>query len=227
MNKINELLLTYQDKNFKNFNNKIINTNYPMIGVKTPYLKKIAKDNIRNYKEYFKLPHSYYEEYMIHGFMLGYLNLPFDELIKYIDEYIDMINCWSMVDSIVSNLKIFKKNVDNVFVIAKEYIKSKKEFRVRFGYCILLVYFINYKNEKYIDEIIELCNKPQEKYYVQMMIAWLLSVFYIKFKEKGISFIKDNKLDNFTHNKTISKICDSYRVTKEEKELLKSLRRAL
>ena len=210
---------------YKKFSEKIINTNYSMIGIKTETLKKIAKQNINNYKEYFKDNHLYYEEYMIHGFMLGYLKIPFNELFVYIEEYINYVDCWSMVDSIVSNLKIIKKHKDETFVIAKKYISSNDEFRIRFGYCILLSYYINTGDENKINEILTLCNKKHSLYYVQMMVAWLLSVAYVKFKEKVLNFLKDNNLDDFTYNKTISKICDSLRVNKEEKIFLKEMRR--
>ena len=224
MNKIREQLFNLKNDEYKNFNSKIINTQYPIIGVKTDILKRIAKENLVNYKNYFNEKHKYYEEFMIHGLMLGYLKLPIDELIYLLDQYIDMINCWSMVDSIVSNLKIFKKNLDLIFELSKQYIKSDDEFRVRFGYCILLCYFINSNNDKYNQEIINLCNKKHSKYYIQMMVAWLLSVYYIKYPEKGFEFLKDNKLDDFTHNKTISKICDSFRIM-DDKTLIKKLRR--
>ena len=131
-----------------------------------------------------------------------------------------------MVDSIVSNLKIFNKYEREVFELAKSYLKSDKEFKVRFGYCIFLSYYINKSKEEYIDEILTLCNKNHDLYYIQMMVAWLLSFSYIKFKEKTFSFLLYSNLDNFTFNKIISKICDSFRVTKEEKEKLKKLRRA-
>ena len=187
-----EQLLNLQSIDFKIFSEKIINTKYPIIGVKTDVLKKLAKDNINNYKSYFKETHTYYEEYMIHGFMLGYLKIPIDELLIYLDEYIDYINCWSMVDSIVSNLKIIKKHIPRFFDISKKYINSKNEFKVRFGYCILLTYFINANKNEYLDEILDLCNKHHEKYYIQMMVAWLISVAYVKFKEEVLQFLMTN-----------------------------------
>lgn len=225
MNLILEQLLTLSNDNFKDFNKKIINTNYEMIGVRTDYLKKLAKDNINIYQDYFNQKHQYYEEYMIHGFMLGYLKMPISELKYYIDDYINYINCWSMVDQIVSNLKILKNDLKNSFQIAQEYINSNQLFKIRFGYCILLTYFVNQNKEEYLDEILKLCNKKHNEYYIQMMVAWLLSVVYVKFKEKALLFINDCQLDDFTFNKTISKICDSYRIPKEEKIILKNMRR--
>lgn len=214
-----------KDNTYRDFHKKIVNTKYEVLGVKTEKLKKISKENIDKYEQYFNQKHCYYEEFMIHGFMLGYLKLPMNVLKPYIDDYISYIDCWGMVDSIVSNLKIYKKDLINSFEIAKEYINSNETFKVRFGYCILLTYFVNQKEEDYIDEIIMLCNKKHNEFYIQMVVAWLLSVVYVKFKEKALIYIRNNKLDNFTFNKMISKICDSYRVSKDEKEKLKLQRR--
>lgn len=225
MNTIRNQLLNLSNEKYKNFSEKIINTNYKIIGVKTDILKRFAKDNINNYQEYFSEKHIYYEEYMIHGFMLGYLKLPYEEVMKYVSDYIEYIDCWSMVDSIVSNLKIINKNIEKAFITAKEYINTNSIFRVRFGYCILLSYFINYSRKEYLGQIIKLCDKSHKDYYIQMMVAWLLSVTYVKFKDETLLYMKDNKLDIFTYNKTISKICDSYRVSKQEKIKLKEMRR--
>lgn len=225
MNLILEQLLDLSDEQFKSFNKKIINTNYDMIGVRTDALKKIAKKNIDIYRDYFKQKHQYYEEYMIHGFMLGYLKLPISELKHYLDYYINYIDCWSMVDQVVSNMKILKRDLVNTFEIADEYINSNQLFRIRFGYCILLTFFVNPEKTEYIDEILMLCNKKHNDYYIQMMVAWLLSVVYVKFKEKALLFINDCQLDDFTFNKTINKICDSNRIKKEEKIMLKEMRR--
>lgn len=225
MSVIREQLKNLKNEDFKKFSEKIINTNYEIIGVKTEVLKKIAKGNIENFENYFKEKHIYYEEYMIHGFMLGYLKVPLEKLITYIDEYITMIDNWAMVDSIVSNLKIFKKHEAEVFELAKSYIKSNEEFKIRFGYCILLSYYINTMKDSYIDEILTLCNKKHNVYYVQMMVAWLLSFAYIKYREKTLKLLVKNNLDDFTYNKTISKICDSYRIEQDEKQYLKQLRR--
>jgi len=222
---VREKLLILKNNQMKNFSEKIINTKYPILGVKTEALKKLAKQNIDHYKKYIKKQHLYYEEYLIHGFMLGYLKLPLNELINYINDYIKLIDNWAMVDSIVSNLKIFKKYKQEAFLLAKQYINSQNEFEIRFGYCILLSYYICTLEKQYLDEILCICNKKHETYYVQKMVAWLLSVSYIKFKEETVLFLYNNKLDNFTYNKTISKICDSHRVSQEDKEQLKKLRR--
>ena len=84
---------------------------------------------------------------------------------------------------------------------------------------------INTNDKPYLNDILNLCNKEHHEYYVQMMVAWLLSVAYVYFKDEVLKLLINNQLDNFTYNKTLSKICDSYRITKEEKQIIKSMRR--
>ena len=162
---------------------------------------------------------------MIHGMMIGYLKKDFDLIIQLIDDYIKLINSWALCDSVVSNLKIINKNYKNYYNKIIEYANSESEFTSRFGYCVLLCYYINKERKEYLNDILSLCNKEHEKYYVQMMVAWLLSVVYIKIKDEALRFLNNCKLDDFTFNKTISKICDSYRVSKQEKDELKKIRR--
>ena len=109
MHNIRLQLENIQNEKLKQFNERIVNTKYKVLGIKLDVLKRIAKENINLYEDYFKQNHIYYEEYMIHGFMLGYLKKPFGELIPYINDYIKLIDNWAMVDSIVSNLKILNK----------------------------------------------------------------------------------------------------------------------
>lgn len=223
---IQQQLLTYKtEESYKKFSEKIINSNYPLLGLRTDIIKKIAKENVDKYQDYFLEEHYYYEEYMIHGMMIGYLKKDFDLIIQLIDDYIKLINSWALCDSVVSNLKIINKNYKNYYNKIIEYANSESEFTSRFGYCVLLCYYINKERKEYLNDILSLCNKEHEKYYVQMMVAWLLSVVYIKFKDEALRFLNNCKLDDFTFNKTISKICDSYRVSKQEKDELKKIRR--
>ena len=218
-------LYSLQDLKYKEFHGKLI-TSDKLIGVRTPELKRIAKIIARsNYKEFFKEnKHELYEENMVHGLVLGYLKLKFDELKPYVDEFIPYIDNWAVCDGTVANLKVYKKNKtkDIVFNEIKKYISNDNHWINRFGYVLLLEYFIE---EKYIDEIFKLCENYKDEYYIKMAIAWLISMCYIKFKGRTLTFLKKNKLDTWTHNKAIQKIIESYRVTDEDKNLLRGLKR--
>lgn len=221
---LNELY-SLQDLKYKEFHSKLIISD-KLIGVRTPELKRIAKVIARsNYLEFFKNnKHELYEENMVHGLVLGYLKLEFDDLKPLVDSFIPHIDNWAVCDATVANLKVYKKNItkDKVFNEIKNYLNSDNPWINRFGYVMLLEYFIE---EKYIEEIFELCENYKDHYYVKMAIAWLISECYIKHKGRTLTFLKKNKLDTWTHNKTIQKIIESLRVTKEDKVLLRSLKR--
>ncbi len=218
-------LYSLQDLKYKDFQSKLIISD-KLIGVRTPELKRIAKVIARsNYKEFFKENrHELYEENMVHGLVLGYLKLDFNELKPFVDEFIPYIDNWAVCDMTVANLKVYKKNKtkDIVFNEIKNYLKNDNPWINRFGYILLLEYFIE---EKYMDEIFELCENYKDHYYVKMAIAWLISMCYIKYKGRTITFLKKNKLDVWTHNKAIQKIIDSYRVENMDKVILRGLKR--
>lgn len=221
---LNELY-SLKDLKYKEFNSKIVCADN-IIGVRTPELKKIAKTIAKgDYISFFKEnKHKYYEETLVHGLVLGYLSLDFVELKYYIDDFLPYINNWAICDMTVSNLKIFSKTKckDVLFKEIKKYIKDNNPWINRFGYVLLLDYFIE---DKYIDEIFELCKNYKDHYYVKMGIAWLISVCFIKQKEKTLKFLESNKLDDWTYNKAIQKIIESNRVVDIDKKMLRGMKR--
>lgn len=222
-NKFIDYLFTLEDLKYKEFHSKIILSDN-LIGIKTPILKMIAKNICKgDYKTFIKLnKHIYYEETIIHGLIIGYLK-DFKEIIDLLDEFIPYVNNWAINDIVCANMKIFKKNQEEGFNIIKKYIKTNNPFQIRIGIVLLLDFYIN---DKYIDEIFKIVNNiKNDNYYVKMANAWLLSICYIKYKEKTYEFLLNNNLDKFTFNKTISKICDSKRVDIKDKELLKKIRK--
>ncbi len=218
-------LYSLEDLKYKAFQSKIILSN-DLIGVRTSHLKKIAKRiSKENYLEFFRLNrHKLYEENLIHGLVLGYLKLDFDELKPLLNDFFPYIKNWAICDLTCSNLKIFKiKNIkETCFREIKKYIKMKNPWVNRFGYVLLLNYFVE---DNYIDRIFELCNDYENEYYVKMSIAWLISVCYIKYKEKTLAYLKSSNLDNWTYNKAIQKIIESNRIGSDEKLTLKRMRK--
>ena len=188
-----------------------------------PILKDIAKKISINYKSFINInKHIYYEETMIHGLILGYLK-DFNEVTYLLDDFLPYINNWGICDSVCSNLKIFKYNKEAGFKLINKYLKSNKPFYIRFALVLLLNYYID---DSYIDKIFKISNSiKNNNYYVSMANAWMLSICYIKYKEKTYNFLLNNNLDKFTFNKTISKICDSYRIDKLDKKELRKLRK--
>ena len=133
-----------------------------------------------------------------------------DDFLKYIDN-------WATCDIVCSNTKKLKK-INNI----QKYINSNNPWIIRFGLVTLLNYFIEKDNLSYIFNI---CTKINiDHYYVKMAISWLLSCCYIKYPKETFFFLKKRKLDKFTHNKTISKICDSKKVDNDCKKNIKLLK---
>ena len=219
-----EYLFSYQDTKYRDFNQKIVNTTSPIIGIRSPIIKSIAKKIDQNeITSFIALLHNkYYEETLLEGLVISRIkdNQLFNE---YLDKFIYKINNWAVCDMCISNMKQLRKD-EKYFKLAKKYIKSNQEFITRVGYIIMMDHFMD---DKHIDEILNILNKekPSNYYYVNMAKAWLISVCYVKYRDKSLSFIKNNELDEFTHNKAIQKIIESYRVSTEDKTYLKTLKK--
>jgi len=222
-NEIISYLKSLSDQKYLEFNKKIVNAPSKMLGIRTPVLRKFAKDISKNDPISFLniLEHNYFEESILEGFVISHFK-DMDLFDKYLKLFIPKINNWATCDMCISSMKQMKNN-EKYFNLAKELIKSKKEFEVRTGYIIMLFHFLD---EKHIDTILDILNKEKSSdyYYVSMAKAWLISVCFVKFKDKTLEFIKNNTLDTFTHNKAIQKIIESYRVDEKDKEYLKILK---
>ncbi len=213
-----------QDLKYRDFHKSLLNADVNLIGIRTPKLKKIAKEiSLGNYDNFIKLnTHKYYEETIIHALVISNLK-DINIVINYIDNFLNYIDNWATCDILCGSLKIVNKNKEIFFNYIKNKIKDPNPWIKRFCFVLLLDYLLE---DKYIKEIFNLTNKYNTKdYYVNMAIAWLISIAYIKNKNATINYLKNNKLDNFTHNKAIQKIRESTRITLEDKELIKNLRR--
>lgn len=163
------------------------------------------------------------EETMLQGMTLGYVKSDFTGIRPYLDAFLPKIKNWSVCDSTCVSLKIARKEPEAVLEYLLPYLRSDEEFFIRFGVVMLLDHFIM---EDYIDLVLEEMDKiHQDAYYVKMAVAWNLSVCFVKFRDKTLSYLRTNHLDDWTYNKTIQKIRESYRVTKEDKEMLLKMKR--
>lgn len=225
MEDIRSKLFELQDLKYKEFHSGLCPNVDNIIGVRVPKLREIAKEiSKKDYDEFLKnVKDEYYEELVLHGLVIGYSKISIEDTFKYLKEFVPKINSWAVCDTTCSNLKITKKYMKEMWNFLEQYINSNKEYEIRFA---LVMYLNYYLTEEYIDEILKRIDKIANKeYYVQMAIAWLISFAYIKQKEKTEKYIKNNKLDKFTLNKAIQKICESYRVTEQEKEYLKKYKK--
>ena len=219
-NKFIEYLFSLKDDEYQKFNQKIVKTDN-IIGIRLPILKNIAKIIAKNdYLSFIKNnKHQYSEEIMLHGLVITYLKIDFNESIKLFDEYIKYIDSWATCDSVVMNYKVVSKNLDICLIKIKEYLKSDKPFIKRVG-IVLLFYYLN---DDYIDEVLKLINSVKsDDYYVKMANAWLISICLVKYYDKTVKFLKSCQLDDWTYNKALQKAIESYRI--KDKETLRKMK---
>ena len=223
-NKLINYLNNIGEEKYKDFNSKLVLTKYKMYGIKVPILrdiaKKISKTNIISFLDIVKS--NSYEEVMIEGLVISYIK-EVDLCIKYFNKFINKIDNWAICDTCISFMKIVNKYKELFLKQLKKYIESTNEYVVRVGVVLLLNYYIE---DSYIDLVFDIIDSiNREDYYINMAIAWLVSVCFVKYRNKTFKYLNDNKLNRFTYNKSIQKIIESYRVSLEDKEILRSMKR--
>ena len=154
--KIEKRLFELQDKKYKEFHGTLCNTcKYEIIGVRVPELRKLAKeiikDDFRSFLEDKQI--NYYEDAMLKGIIIGTAKLSFNEICKYLKEFIPIIDNWAVCDITCSSLKVTKKHMDEMWKFLYPYAKSKKEYEIRFAVVMYLSYYID---KKYLKEIFEI-----------------------------------------------------------------------
>ena len=225
--KIRKDLLDLADKKYKEFHSSLCPGTDNIIGVRVPilrnYAKKLSKqENIKEYIFFNKT--KYYEEVMLQGMLIGLIkNIDIKEILTMLENFISKIDNWAVCDICCAGLKIVNKNKETVWTFIQKYLKSKKEFELRFAIVMILDYFID---EKHINEGLKIFdNIKHDGYYVKMAIAWAISVAFVKFPKITMTYLKNNNLDDWTYNKALQKICESLRVTKETKKAIKAMKR--
>ena len=218
-NKIVSDLLNMRDEKFATFNASLIPTTKNIIGVRTPDLRKYAKTIKSDEKFLSQLPHKYFEENQIHAFILSDIR-DFDRCITMVDSFLPYIDNWATCDQLIP--KIFAKNTDKLLSWIKKWIKSKHVYTVRFAVGTLMRFYLNDNfKPSYSDMIIKI---NSDEYYINMMRAWYFATALAKNWDDIIPIIKNKKIDTWTHNKTIQKAIESYRITSEQKQFLTKLK---
>lgn len=222
---IREELINLADEKYKKFHSNLCPGVENILGVRLPILRKLSKDlSKNNYKDYLDNDSvKYYEEIMVEGLIIGYIKTDNETRFKYIRNFVPKINNWAVCDSFCNNLKFTKKSMSEVWDFILPYTSSKNEFDVRFAVVMMLNFYIV---DDYIDNVLSVLNDiHHDGYYVKMAVAWAVSFAYIHFPDKTLSFLKNNNLDNFTYNKSLQKIIESNRVSKEYKDLMRSMKK--
>lgn len=198
-----------------------------VIGIRTPILKKIAKEISKgDWRKFINLSiNDIYEEKVLKGLVLSYVKEEFSIIETFLLKfYYNYVDSWAICDIVVGNLKIIKKNKDEHFYLLKNFHNSENPWIVRIGLVTLLSYYIE---EDYLDDIFKICLEVKsQEYYVKMALAWLISILFIKERDKTLEFLKNNReiIDSWTYNKALQKIVESFRVSLEDKELMKKMK---
>ena len=227
MNIILKRIYEMCDREYKEFQQLLIPSVFPeaVLGLRSPRAMKIAKE-FTGTKEgdlfLATLPHKYYDENVVHAYMLGIIKEDFDAKKKRISSFLPYVDNWAVCDGLCAHLKSFFKDKEKAFPFVLECISSNEEYTKRFGLVTLTCYYIQ---PEYIDRIIEIAiSQKSEDYYVNMAIAWLLSICLVKEYEKTITVFQNPVLPKFVHNKSIQKAIESHQIDREKKEYLRGLK---
>ena len=219
-----EELCKVRDNKYKEFQSALVPniSKDTILGVRTPEMRKIAKDmfNTDEGKKFLKkLPHKYYEENLVHFFMIAMIK-DFDECVKETECSLPYIDCWPVCDQ--SSPKAFKKKHDELLPLIKKWIDSDHVYTSRFGMRMLMNEFLG---EDFKPEYLTwVASKKGEDYYLKMMVAWYFATALAKQYDATIPFFEKHILDDWCHKKAIQKAIESFRVSDEHKEYLKTLR---
>ena len=225
--KIRRELLALADPKYKEFHSSLCPGTDNIIGVRTPILRNCAKklSKQENFKEYISFDKTiYYEEVMLQGMLIGLIkDTDIKEILSIIKDFVPKVDNWAVCDIFCSGLKTVNKNKETVWQFIQKYLKSKKEFELRFATVMMLDYFTD---EKYINEVLNILdNIKHDGYYVKMAVAWTVSVAFVKYPKITMKYLEKNNLDDWTYNKALQKICESFRVSKQTKEKIKRMKR--
>ncbi|MBO7503110.1 MAG: DNA alkylation repair protein [Clostridia bacterium] len=217
-------LIEVRDPEYRDFQAKLV-PNIPaetILGVRTPDMRRIAKEVFASGKaeEFLKdLPHRYYEENLIHFFVLAMIK-DFDECVKGVEAFLPYVDCWPASDQ--ATPKAFTKNHERLLPYIRKWVASDHVYTARFGIRMLMNEFLG---EDFREEFPELvASKKGDDYYLKMMIAWYFATALAKRYDETVKYFEERRLEEWVHRKAIQKALESFRVTEEHKEYLKSLR---
>lgn len=209
-----------------------------ILGVRVPILRDYAKKLAKEYEIHDLLTYidnEYYEEIMLQGMLIGLENdkdknkvknkdiRNIKHILKDIEKFVPKIDNWAACDGFCTGLKITKKHKKEMWDFLQKYVTSDKEFEIRFGIVMILDYYIT---EEYLEKDFSIFDDiKSDRYYVQMAVAWAISICLIKFYDKTIEYLKHAKIDKFTYNKALQKAIESYRISDEQKAELRKMKK--
>ena len=221
---IQQELFALQDLSYRDFHAKLMPTvdKAKVIGVRTPKLRAFAKEfgKTEEAKEFLKvLPHQYYEENNLHGLLIEQIK-DYPTLIRELNRFLPCIDNWATCDLLT--VRVVKKHLDTFTEEVERWLASDHTYTIRFGIGMLMRYYLEeHFSLEYPEKVAKIRSK---EYYVNMMRAWYFATALAKQYEAIFPFLEEKRLDAWTHNKTIQKAIESYRITQEQKAYLRTLR---
>jgi 3-methyladenine DNA glycosylase AlkD len=221
---IRRRLFDLQDTQYKTFSSKLMPTVDPdtVIGVRTPDIRKLAKEYSKQPEaiKYLKiLPHKYYEENNLHGFLIETIK-DYESAMNAVEAFLPYVDNWATCD--LMSPKVFKKHLPELFEKIKIWLKSEHTYTMRFGIGMLMGFYLD---DHFQPDMLELvAGVHSQEYYINMMIAWYFATALAKQYDAALPYIQKQHLDKWTHNKTIQKAIESYRISDEAKEYLRTLK---
>jgi hypothetical protein len=221
---VRQELFELQDLKYRDFHAKLIPTmeKEKIIGVRTPALRGFAKKFGKTEESKLfikKLPHQYYEENNLHGLLIEQIK-DYDECLVELKRFLPYIDNWATCDLLA--LRLVKKHLDVFIKEIYKFMESEHTYIIRFGISMLMKYYLEDEfNIEYPDKVADI---RSEEYYVNMMRAWYFATALAKQYEQIIPFVEKKRLDVWTHNKTIQKAIESYRIMDEQKTYLRTLK---
>jgi 3-methyladenine DNA glycosylase AlkD len=216
-------LYELQDEQYREFQSSLIPTKdrASIIGVRTPVLKKLAKELKGETGAAFMkdLPHRYFEEDQLHAFLIADIK-DYDTCIEELERFLPYVDNWATCDQM--NPRVLRKQPEKLMEKILTWLKSGKTYSIRFAIKLLMNFYLD---ERFEENQLELAAQiSSQEYYVQMMIAWYFATALAKQYEAALPYLENHRLPEWIHRKTIQKACESYRITKEQKAYLRTLR---
>lgn len=224
LNEIKAKMKSAEDKANVEFILKLAPQAKNVTGVRIPYIRKLAKEIVKGDVRAFlnNYETETHDEFLLKGIVIGYSKIPLNEKLDYLAKYVPEIYDWTGCDVIMSSFKLKDDELNFVYDFLMRYRHSTREYETRF----MVVMLFHFVKEDYLDRIKEILETEVfDKYYTQMAAAWLISDMFVKYRDYTLSYLLSNSLDNVTYNKALQKIRESNRVTKEDKEMAKNMKR--
>lgn len=222
--KLVHILQDNSDQKYNDFNRKIINSGVVTIGCTTPFVRKIAKNY--SLEQVLKFPlHEYYEVDLLRGIVISYSKIPYEQKKDLLDDFAATIENWAVCDC--NCIKVSNKERELYFEYFCKLLSDERTFVCRYGVVNLLA---NYLDEEYICRIFTSLRSVRiwGEYYVDVAVAWLIATAVVKCRDATVKYMENEGrevLNNFAYNRALQKMRDSFRVSDEDKQWTRSLKR--